>query len=281
MTSAHHLRSIACRYQDFASPWYRSQEEQLKIREIYSWHSASEIDFVNRKFWEWCAIAQALDERGKLHVGSQGLGFAVGTEPLSAFFASRGCDVLATDLAAEESSPGWIERNEHASSLNNLFYPQLVDQGTFGERVSFRPADMRNLAGLPGEHNFIWSSCALEHLGTLQAGMDFVMESSRLLRKGGVAVHTTEFNVHSSWRNWRTVVEGPNVIYRRSDLKKLARALSREGFKLAPLNFDTGSHQYDREYDTAPYMQPGKRHVKLEIDGYVATSFMLVVERLL
>src|ERR1700754_4907368 len=136
MTSAQHLRSIACRYQDFASRWYRNQEEQLKIREIYSWHSASEIDFVNRKFWEWCAIAQVLDERGKLHVGSQGLGFAVGTEPLSAFFASRGCDILATDLAAEDSSPGWIERNEHASSLNNLFYPQLVDQGIFGERVS-------------------------------------------------------------------------------------------------------------------------------------------------
>ncbi len=276
MTSAQNLRSIACRYQDFASPWYRNQEEQLKIRQIYSWHSAAEIDFVNRKFWEWCAIAQVLDERGKLRVGSQGLGFAVGTEPLSAFFASRGCGVLATDLAAEESSPGWIERNEHASSLNNLFFPQLIDADEFGQKVSFRPADMRNLAGLPGGHDFIWSSCALEHLGTLEAGMEFVVESAKLLREGGVAVHTTEFNVRS---RWRTVVEGPNVIYRRSDLKKLSRTLSREGFKLAPLEFDTGSHQYDREYDRPPYMQPGKRHVKLEIDGFVATSFMLIVER--
>jgi hypothetical protein len=276
MTLAQNLRSIACRYVDFASPWYRNQEDQLKIRDIYRGHSASQVDFVNRKFWEWCAIAQVLDERGKLNLGSQGLGFAVGTEPLSAFFASRGCAVLATDLAAEESVPGWIERNEHASSLNNLFYPQLVDQDKFGERVSFRPADMRNLAGLPGDHDFIWSSCALEHLGTLEAGMEFVMASSRLLRKGGVAVHTTEFNVRS---NGPTVVEGPNVIYRRSDLEELARSLGREGFSLAPLDFDTGTHKYDLDFDTEPYMQPGKRHVKLEIDGYVATSFMLVIER--
>jgi hypothetical protein len=80
--------------------------------------------------------------------------------------------------------------------------------------------------------------------------------------------------------NWRTVTEGPNVIYRKRDLKKLEKSLRRQGCQLQPLNFDTGNHRYDAEYDTEPYMQEGRRHVKLEIDGYVATSFMLIIERI-
>ena len=276
MTSTDKLNSIACRYADFSTSWYKQQEANLRIREIYHYHSAAQVDFVNRKFWEWCAIAQALDERGQLQTGKKGLAFAVGTEPLSAHFASKGCSILATDLAAEESQSGWIERNEHASSLNNLYYPQLIDRTEFERQVSFRPADMRTLQGLSGEYDFIWSSCALEHLGTLQAGIDFVLNSSQLLRKGGVAVHTTEFNVQTGTR---TITKGPNVIYRQSDLQQLSESLRDNGFRLRPLNFDTGNHQFDVEYDTPPYMKPGKRHLKLLIDGYVSTSFMLIVER--
>ena len=54
---------------------------------------------LHRKIWEFCFIAQALDERGMLARGRRGLGFAVGTEPLPAMFASRGCAIVATDLA--------------------------------------------------------------------------------------------------------------------------------------------------------------------------------------
>ena len=43
--------------------------------------------------------------------------------------------------------------------------------------------------------DFTWSSCALEHLGTLAAGADFVVAQMDCLRPGGVAVHTTEFLV--------------------------------------------------------------------------------------
>jgi hypothetical protein len=53
---------------------------------------------LHRKAWEWCFITQALHERGKLGVGTRGLGFAVGEEPLSSLFASMGGEVLATDL---------------------------------------------------------------------------------------------------------------------------------------------------------------------------------------
>ena len=80
------------------------QELNLAIREMYAGHSSQTCEFANRKFWEWCAISQALDERKKLRTGLKGLGFAVGTEPLSSHFAARGCRILATDLAPELSA---------------------------------------------------------------------------------------------------------------------------------------------------------------------------------
>jgi hypothetical protein len=128
MSDREKMISMACRYADFSTCWYKKQEAAIKIREIYDDHSAAKVDFVNRKFWEWCVIAQALDEKLKLNEGCRGLGFAVGTEPLSSFFASKGCDILATDLSVEESDLGWIDRNEHAESKDRLYYPQLIDR---------------------------------------------------------------------------------------------------------------------------------------------------------
>ncbi len=271
------LNSVACRYTDFSTPWYRDRESELKIRDIYHSHSASQVEFINRKFWEWCVIVQALQERSKLRLDAKGLGFAVGTEPLSSFFAAKGCRILATDLSVESSQLGWIERNEHAASKNALYYPQLIEREPFDERVMFQSADMRTLKGLSGSYDFIWSSCALEHLGSLQAGIDFVLESSMFLKPGGVAVHTTEFNVRS---NDETVTSGSNVVYRQKDLLNLEEALRLQGLKLAMLNFDTGDHPFDLDVDIAPYMQPGKRHLKLDISGHVATSFLLIIEKL-
>ena len=73
-----------------------------------------------------------------------------------------------------------------------------MERSAFDSRVQFQPADMRTLEGLTGKYDFVWSSCALEHLGTLQAGIDFVVKSASMLKPGGVAVHTTEFNVGSN-----------------------------------------------------------------------------------
>ena len=48
----------------------------------------------HRKMWEWCAIAQVLDERNKLRPGKRGCGFAVGHEPLPSLFAACGAEIL-------------------------------------------------------------------------------------------------------------------------------------------------------------------------------------------
>lgn len=270
------LESMVCRYADFAMPWYKEQELSLRIREIFAGHSAAQVDFVNRKFWEWCAISQVLDERCKLRTGMTGLGFAVGTEPLASHFASRGCQIRATDLAPELSDGGWIATGQHASAKGALLYPALVNPAVFDARVEFQAADMRTLDGIDGKYDFIWSSCALEHLGSLTAGIDFIIKSSSLLKSGGIAVHTTEFNTRS---NNETIEFGPSVIYREQDILDLRQELSRENLTLFDPNFDIGHHACDLDYDAPPYMTSGKPHLKIEIDGHICTSMLLVIER--
>lgn len=269
------LGSIVCRYADFAETWYKSQELNLMIRRIYAGHSAEGVGFVNRKFWEWCAIAQALDERSMLRTGMRGLGFAVGQEPLTSHFAGRGCEILATDLDPDASNEEWIASDQHAATKEILYQPLLVNRDVFDSRVRFQPADMRTLNGLSEGYDFIWSSCALEHLGTLEAGLNFIIRSASLLNPGGVAVHTTEFNVRS---NDRTIERGGNVIYRRRDIALLATSLESSGLMLVAPNFDIGSHRFDTEFDRPPYMTSGVPHLKLEIGGHVCTSMLLIVE---
>jgi hypothetical protein len=271
------LGSIVCRYADFSAPWYREKEFHLRIREIMAGHSASQVDFVNRKFWEWCAITQALDERSLLRTGMKGLGFAVGREPLASYFGARGARVVATDLHPENSEEGWILTNQYAASKEDLFQPLLIDHDLFETSVSFQAADMRTLEGLEPGYDFIWSSCALEHLGTLQAGLDFIVRSAELLTLGGVATHTTEFNVLS---DDVTIEEGSSVIYRRQDICGLVDTLSSVGLRLVPPNFDVGDHPYDLAIDTPPYMVSGKPHLKLEWGGYICTSMLLIIEKL-
>jgi hypothetical protein len=270
------LGSIVCRYADFSAPWYKEKEFELRIRQIMAGHSASQVDFVNRKFWEWCAITQALDERSMLRNGIKGLGFAVGREPLASYFGERGVQVVATDLHPDNSDEGWIVTSQHAASKEALFQPLLIHPDTFETRVSFRAADMRTLEGLDPGYDFIWSSCALEHLGTLQAGLDFIVRSAKLLNPGGVATHTTEFNVLS---DDATIEEGGSVIYRRQDISGLVETLNSVGLRLVPPNFDVGDHPYDLAFDTPPYMVSGQPHLKLELDGYICTSMLLIIEK--
>jgi hypothetical protein len=269
------LNSIVCKYADFSEDWYKEQELNLMIRRIFAGHSCAQLDFVNRKMWEWCAISQVLDERCLLRTGIKGLGFAVGQEPLASHFAARGCTILATDLALGESDQGWVGTGQHAASKEMLFQPDLVNRAVFDRRVTFQPADMRTLEGLSPGYDFIWSSCALEHLGSLELGLEFIIRSAALLDRGGIAVHTTEYNVRS---DDETIEQGPSVIYRRRDILGLAGALARSGKRLRQPDFDAGNHDFDLRYDQYPYMETDLPHIKLELGGHICTSMMLVVE---
>lgn len=229
---------------------------------------------LHRKLWEWCFIVQALFERGMLAPGKKGLGFAVGTEQLAALFASTGCEVLATDLdRASAQEAGWVDTNQHAAEFAQLNAKGLCPPDEFAERVQFRNVDMRDIPQDLRGYDFLWSSCALEHLGSLDLGIEFVEKAMACLRPGGVAVHTTELNCDS---DVDTIETGGSVIYRKQDLLRLADRLRAKGHSIEPFDFDLGSTEADRHVDEPPYT---KMHLKLRLGPYASTSFGLIVTK--
>ena len=232
----------------------------------------------SRKQWEFVFILQALSLRGMLSPGRVGLGFGCGREPLAGLFARYGCQVVATDLAPETAKDqGWVATMQHASSLEALYQcaEEFVSREVFFDRVDFRVVDMNTIPDdLSGKFDFVWSACALEHLGSLRHGMDFVKNSVRCLKPGGVAVHTTEFNISSL----EQTLESPGCsIYRACDIEQLIRELVADGHEVAPLNLNTGTAPVDHHVDLPPYgFSP---HLKLMLEGYVVTSIGLIVSR--
>lgn len=269
------LRSAICRREHFDTDWYARAAALIGVKPGVQ--PRSEVPISYRKLWEWSAILAALQARGMLLSGRCGLGFAVGTEPLPSALAALGVDVLATDLmATDENSDRWSGSGQHAASLEGLHHPHLVSEKAFRDHVRFAPADMRNLSALPdAAFDFVWSSCALEHVGTLQDGWKFVLDAMRLVKPGGLAVHTTEYNLSS---NDRTVSEA-DCLYRRRDVEELDRLLRPMRCGLEAMDWDCGAHPDDLDYDVHPYFQGSSPHIKLMLDGYVSTSMLLIIRK--
>jgi hypothetical protein len=268
------LGSVVCRFEHFNSDWYQRWYDAMHLA------PRSDDPPYHRKLWEYCAVAQALWERGKLQPGMRALGFAVGIEPLPSLFASLGVDVIATDIEPRSSmAQVWGRAGEHPRSPDDLYNEKIVDRAAFDKHVALKYADMNREWPFveEGSLDFVWSCCAFEHLGSLERGVQFLLRSSKLLKKGGVAVHTTEYNVTS---NTRTVTRGKGVIYRRCDIEEIDRRLRYDKRCLAAMDFDPGEHEYDRYYDKFPYQPlatPGQQHLKLYFDGFVATSMLLTI----
>jgi hypothetical protein len=120
--------------------------------------------------------------------------------------------------------------------------------------------------------DFCWSACSLEHLGSLEAGARFVEASLATLAPGGIAVHTTEFNVGS---DGETIASGPTVLYRRQDILSLTARLERAGHQVAALDLDSGEGVLDQYVDVPPYSQ--EPHLRVSCGKFATTSLALVI----
>ena len=107
-----------------------------------------------------------------------------------------------------------------------------------------------------------------------EAGLDFVTHSLDTLHPGGVAIHTTEFNVTS---NDETVEDGPVVLYRRRDLEGLVAKLETAGHEVAALDLEPGTGLLDEYADVPPFLDGP--HIRLALRGHVTTSVALVIRK--
>jgi hypothetical protein len=251
-------------------------EKQLLSDEFQMWarfygHSGS----LHRKYWEWCFISQALKEHDVLRPGKHGLGFGVGGEPLVSGFASFGASITATDLEYEEAvKKGWVETGQHWQSKTALNAIGLCSAANFDNLVYFDFCDMNHIpTKYYNKYEFVWSSCALDHLGSMEKGAEFIYNSLRCLKNGGIAVHTTEFNVSSNTETWSS---DDLYIFRKCDIETIICECRRQGYNIN-INWDFGTSFADYHVDLPPYK--GNIHLKLKIADYTVTSIGLIVTK--
>lgn len=266
------LKSSICKQADLESEAFLEIESELQSRKwLQIYNDINHIDYdvykiLHRKSWEFSYITLALRERGMLREGKQGLGFAVGIEPLPSFFASKGCKILATDLGIDsEDALRWAQSGQNAvGNINQLNILHHCPDDVFQKNVHYRGLDMNNIPReLNEQFDFCWSSCAIEHVGSLEKSKQFLKNMIKVLRPGGIAVHTTEFNLSS---DTRTIDQGDSVIYRKCDILEIAEWMVREGHEMAELDFSLGTQEGDCFVDMPPYFRPPAHyHLRLQL----------------
>lgn len=229
----------------------------------------------HRKTWEFLYIVSVLKKHCMLKHGKKGIGFAVGTEPLPSFFANQSINVLATDLnPTYEGAKGWVESNQNSGGdLEKLYFEKLCKRKVYDRNVTFRYVDMNDIPDDLRDFDFCWSSCAVEHVGSLEKAKECIKNILKVLKVGGIAVHTTEFNLSS---NSETIDTGNSVIFRRKDIEELAEWCRDNGHYME-VSFKRGNWAGDRYIDIPPYDIYTKYHLNLMIDKYASTSYGIVI----
>ena len=112
------IGSQLCTASQWLSPKYKYWCEQF-----------NEVPRLHRKQWEFVYVLEALEASGVLSPGKRGVGFGCGKEPLPAVMASRGCDVLTTDLDIDSATEqGWVSSGEHSGKLDDLYWPGICSK---------------------------------------------------------------------------------------------------------------------------------------------------------
>lgn len=275
------LKSSVCKQTQLESEEFQKICKELKVKKWFD--DFSEINqckiprnILHRKSWEYAYITIALKERGMLQTNKRGLGFAVGTEPLPAYFGSKGCNIVATDLGPnEEGSESWVATGQNASGNKSILNRnKLCSDKVFKNKVTYQNLDMNNIPEYIREFDFCWSSCAIEHVGSLEKSKLFLKNMLNTLKPGGIAVHTTEYNLSS---NEDTIEDGESVIYRAKDIVEIAEWLKKQGHEIV-LDLSLGDKLGDLFTDQPPYYHINPNyHLRLNIGGYDSTSIGLII----
>lgn len=298
--------SRICRSSDIYSEWHRALSLLLRAD-----------NYKLRKVWEWTFTIKVLHSFGLLRDDAVGLGFGCGTEPLPSVFANFVQHLVATDAPYEViDGKGWSNTSQHTTDLEKIKYEWLAPREKLDTAITLRYVDMNNIPSeLHNNYDFVWSSCALEHLGSKKAGLKFIVDSCKCLKVGGVAIHTTEYDLSSQSKidNWQTVLFNKEDFTKKlsDQIANLSLSIPGSHFKLLELDLDRGHAFIDGFVDIPPYSyhpdlnssfhEQNKNSQKFEneetrdakigygyqfpqinlsVDGFPCTSIALVIQRI-
>jgi 2-polyprenyl-3-methyl-5-hydroxy-6-metoxy-1,4-benzoquinol methylase len=276
------LSSGACKQSDLHSDWFRYWCNKLHLAPLY-----------HRKLWEYAYILQCLNDNKMLEIGKSGAGFGCGEEPLASYLASRGITTLVTDLSPDQvMGKGWVETGQYTGTLEAAFHSDLVDRATFDKSVKHRFVDMNHIPEDLGTYDFLWSICAMEHIGSIEKGLNFVKNSLKHVKSGGIVIHTTEF----SYLREELTIESPDlVLFVKSHFQSLFKELEALGYDVGTPTYDTGTMPLDLHIDLPPYsympngpwlsnelrkhQEDNPAHLKISVSGVPSTCYAIVVKK--
>lgn len=252
---------------DFDQQWLKDRAREMCL----------EPDRKHRKIWEFAAIAQVfLDSYGG--EGEKCLGFGCGKEPIPSWLAKFGCSVVASDAPLTDAIDRiWSVSSQHSANPDDLFFASIISRQAFDWSVNYKAVDMNNISEflLNGSFGFTWSCGSFEHIGGIDASLNFFCNQMKALKPGGIAAHTTEYNFGS---NDETINAKDLVLFRKQDLEHLDEMLKAQGDRLLPLDLRGGDLPEDKIIDDPPYVNPV--HLALRINQiHVSTSIILIAQR--
>lgn len=113
----------------------------------------------------------------------------------------------------------------------------------------------------------------MEHVGSIELGQKFALDSMKMLKPGGLAVHTTEFTLSSSDA---TLESGDTVFWRKKDLIQLLSSLQSAGYDIVDqpneLCLKVGTEPMDLYVDPPPFNS--FNHMRLAVGGHTITSVL-------
>lgn len=166
-----------------------------KIADITDWQDPEFQETANllycggkdRKAWEFIQVYRGLNQLGLLNGETQILGLGVGHECLIYAFTNVCRQVVATDLYESQE---WATA---AMAVNDVYernpFPYQRD------RLTVQHMDMTQIEFPNNSVDAIWSCCAVEHVNNFRDLHQVYREIHRVLKPGGVAALTTEFNI--------------------------------------------------------------------------------------
>lgn len=238
-----------------------------EIAAMHPWLSLTDTEsvgrIVHRKHWEKGFVC----DHAAPFAGRRMLGFGCGNDRLATLFAGRGAQVVATDLPAGDAANEWASSGQYCSGLGAMAGdPLLHDMERQGGSLAFRPVDMRDIPSDLRGFDVTWSVSALDHLGSVAAGREFILRSLDCLTTKGIAIHTTEYRIEGV-----PLASGPVVAWEREHLEQLGKLLGLQ----VDLSLDATPE--DTFVDSAPYRH--NPHMRVLVGGTVITSVGIVIHK--
>ncbi|MCU0566996.1 MAG: class I SAM-dependent methyltransferase [Oculatellaceae cyanobacterium Prado106] len=160
--------------EDWQQPEFQATAAMLKLKRKV------------RKSWEFIQVYNGLQALGLLDGQTRAIGLGVGHEPLIYAFTHVCQSVIATDLYDSQT---WAT----ASMATEQVYQQnLFEYGR--DRLTVRHMDMTQIEYPDASFDFVWSCCSIEHVHNFRQLHQVFAEIHRVLKPGGIAALTTEFN---------------------------------------------------------------------------------------